>query len=181
MSLVNNQPVNNNFLSPLGYKFHIDRMPTFNFFVQAVKVPNINLPAALQTTPFSVMPFPGDHLQFGTLDVTFKMDEALLTYTEIYDWMQALGFPEQYEQYRAGTIPTNSSTGKRNTVSDASLTVLSSAMNPIFIYKFRNLFPTAIGSFNFDTRDPEVTYITCEVQFRFGFMTVSRDPQEYGA
>jgi len=131
MSLVNNQPVNNNFLSPLGYKFHIDRMPTFNFFVQAVKVPNINLPAALQTTPFSVMPFPGDR--------------------------------------------------KRNTVSDASLTVLSSAMNPIFIYKFRNLFPTSIGSFNFDTRDSEVTYITCEVQFKFGFMTVSRDPQEYGA
>jgi hypothetical protein len=181
MSLANNQPVNNNFLSPLGYKFHIDRMPTFNFFVQSVKVPEIRLPPAMQNTPFSVMPFPGDHLQFDTLNVTFKMDEALLTYTEIFDWMQALGFPEKYEQYRAGTVPSTTSTGARDTVSDAHLTVLSSAMNPIFMYKFRNLFPTAIGSFNFDYRDPEVTYITCDVQFKFGFMTVSRDPQDYGA
>jgi hypothetical protein len=180
MSLIATQPVNNNFLSPLGYKFHIERMPTANYFVQAAKIPEIRLPAAMQATPFSAMPFPGDHIQFDPLTITFKMDEALLTYTEIFEWMQALGFPENYNQYKMGTAPSNTSTGKYNTVSDASLTVLSSAMNPIFIYKFKNLFPTAIGSFGFDYRDPEVTYITCDVQFRFGFMTVSRDPSDLG-
>ena len=175
------QPVNNNFLSPLGYKFNIDKLPTFNYFVQAAKVPRVTLPPVMQGTPFSAMPFPGDHLQFEPIVITFKMDEALLAYTEIYGWMEALGFPQNFEQYRQGTRPTATSTGKYNTVSDASLIVLSSAMNPLFIYKFKNLFPTAIGSFNFDYRERDVTYITCDVQFHYGFMTVSRDPQDFGA
>lgn len=178
--MINTQPVNNNFLSPLGYKLSIDKMPTFNYFVQAVKVPAARLPPAVQATPFSAMPFPGDHIQYTPLVVTFKLDEALLCYTEIYGWMEALGFPQSFDQYRTGTQSATFA-GKLETVSDASLIVLSSAMNPIFVYKFKNLYPSAIGAFNFDTREGDVNYITCDVEFTYGYFTVSRDPQDFGA
>lgn len=180
MNPIINQPENINFLSPLGFKFHVEKMPTANFFVQKVRVPSVHLAPAQQPTPFSTMPFPGDHLTYDRLHVTFKLDEALMTYTDIYGWMEALGFPQSYQQYKDGTKPDNVTAGALDTVSDASLLVLSSAMNPIFQYKFKNLFPTAIGAFSFDTTDPNVTYINVEVEFIFGFMTVTRDTSDFG-
>ena len=61
------QPKNLNFLSPLGAKFEIKRLPTINFFVQAVSLPSITMGELEVPTPFTKLRKPGDQIIFGDL------------------------------------------------------------------------------------------------------------------
>ena len=43
MSILTDQPDNQNFLSPVGYKFQIKKTPKTNYFVQAVNLPSVSV------------------------------------------------------------------------------------------------------------------------------------------
>ena len=101
MTAIDNTPNNRNFMSPLNFKFQIKKTPNVNFFIQKVNVPEITLPDATSSTPLVNVPYPGDHLIYGTLNITFKVDEDFQNYMEIHNWMKALGKPKEYEQYAA--------------------------------------------------------------------------------
>ena len=72
-----NQPTNLNMVSPLGAKFVIKRMPTINFFIQAVSLPSVTMGENLVPTPFSKLQVPGDQLTFGDLVIQYRVDEDL--------------------------------------------------------------------------------------------------------
>ena len=99
MSVIN-EPINKNFLSPLGFVFNLKKTPATNFFVTRASLPGLNLAFAEVPTPFVKMPVPGEKIQFNDLSVTFKVDEDMRNWNEIFDWMVALGFPKSFDQYR---------------------------------------------------------------------------------
>ena len=43
MSALENQPDNLNHLSPLGFRFTMDRIPKCTYFLQGAEIPNISL------------------------------------------------------------------------------------------------------------------------------------------
>lgn len=165
MSAIINQPSNKNFLSPLGFKFAIKRTPGVNYFVQSVIVPGMSLGSVDIPTPFVKLPFPGEHLDFADLVITFRVDEDLKNYREISDWMIALGKPKSFDQY---TPLTNASqTSGSGVVSDATLTILSSAMNPVAEVYFSDVFPYDLTSLNFDSRNTSIEYIDVVASFKY--------------
>ena len=93
-------PTNINMLSPLGFKFMINKLPNTNFFIQSINLPGVNLGEVDTQTPFTRLPFAGDHITFQDLTISFRVDEDLANYRELFDWMVALGFPESYDQSR---------------------------------------------------------------------------------
>ena len=48
--------MNQNMLSPVGFSFHIKKLPEFNFFVQNVTLPGVSFPVIEQPTPFKAVP-----------------------------------------------------------------------------------------------------------------------------
>ena len=83
-----------NFQSPLTFDFRIDRLTEFNFFVQKLTIPSLNIAPVTSGTPFVNIPYPGDHMNFGELSVEFKVDEGMRNWFEIFSWMQGIAFPE---------------------------------------------------------------------------------------
>jgi len=174
MSATANQPTNKSFLSPLGFKFTIKKTPHINYFVQSVSLPSITLGRSEIPTPFIKLPLAGDHLDFGELTVTYKVDESLKNYLEIYNWMIAIGFPDSFDQFKTvdaarqskntGTVQPMSGLG---IYSDVTLTILSSAMNPIHNITYYNAFPTSISELEFMTTDSDVNYLTSTVSFSY--------------
>ena len=170
------QPENTNFLSPVGFDFKVKKLPTVNYFVQAINVPSVTLGQGNIPTPFINIPLQGDHLQYGELLVTFKVDEDMANYIELYNWITYLGFPESFNQskelYDQGRSPGRSSipTGQLGdgVVSDATLVILNSAMNPRFSIEFNDIFPTNLIDLQFDTRMADIDYVesTCSFSFR---------------
>ena len=159
------QPTNVNFLSPLGYRFTLKRSPNVNFFVTDANIPSFNLGFVNVPSPFKNFPVPGDKPEYGSLRLTFKLDEDMNNYLEIYNWILKLGFPSSFEQYQdLSTAAPGSGIG---TVSDGTLSVLNSSQSPNIEVQFEDLFPISISDVNFTSADTTVNYVTATVEFKF--------------
>jgi hypothetical protein len=180
MAALTTQPTNPQFLSPLGFDFRIKKLPNVNYFVQAVNLPGVQLGEAVLPTPFIAVPIPGDHMLFGDLTITFRIDENMDNYVEVFNWIQYLGFPESFNQSKElyEKDGMKGLTGLRNVqrtqrslgdggISDATLTVLNSASNPNISIDFQDAFPTALSDLQFDTRMADVEFLEATASFRF--------------
>ena len=180
MAVLTTQPTNPQFLSPLGFDFRIRKLPTVNYFVQSINLPGVNLGETVQPNPFIAVPIPGDHMTFGDLIVTFRVDENLENYVELFNWIQYLGFPESFNQSQEVYDKTGlqSLTGLRNVQrtqrtlgegarSDATLTVLNSASNPNISINFEDAFPISLTDLQFNTAATDVEFIEASATFKF--------------
>ena len=67
MSVSENQPTNLNYLSQLGFRFSIKKLPNVNYFCQKASLPSISLDAIEFQTPFGNIPRAGNKLKYSTI------------------------------------------------------------------------------------------------------------------
>jgi hypothetical protein len=136
---------------------------------------------AVQTTPFVDIPTIGDKINFGEFTIRFLVAEDMSNYLELYRWILALGFPKDYNQFRAFTetrpsrFPFVTKTdGKQEILaySDGTLTILDSTNNPKVNIIFKNLFPISLQSLDFDIASQTVEYFTAIATFKYTFFEV---------
>ena len=156
---------NKNMLSPLGFQLNIQRLPTLNFFVQSVTLPGITASTLDQQTPLRVVPTPGDKIEYSELEVTFKVDEDMRNYIEVFEWIRALGFPDEFEQY--SSLEDQADGSGAGIYSDATLSILTSAMNPNIRIQIVDLFPVSLTPIEMSAINPDVEYIEATAAFRF--------------
>lgn len=172
------QPNNLNYLSPLGFRFQLKRLPNVNYFTQSVTLPTLTLnPIEQQTSPFGIIPRPGDRLQYDPFTLRFRVDEDLTNYIEIEDWLVGMGHPENFQQTKefSEDNPSPFLTASRgggsalasNFVSDATLTVLTSHKNPHINIFFQDAFPISLTELTFDVTQPDLEYLEASVTFRY--------------
>lgn len=180
MSAFDNQPDNANFLSPLGFRFIVDKLPNVNFFCQSASLPSVSLAETEIPTPLVRLPYAGTKLTYAPLDIRFRVDEDMKNYLEVYDWMKGLGTPESTDQYKAlnATVPRpTAGAGPGGNVmqgvfSDASVVVMTSAQNPNIRIGFVDIFPTNLSPLNFDVTQSDVAYIEADATFTYRNFTV---------
>lgn len=163
-------PSNINYLSPLGYKFMIKKVPNTNYFVQACNVPGITAAIAPQPTPFVKIPRAGDHIDFSEFNLTFKVSEDFDSYLDIFAWICGYGFPDSWDQYEEIVAKPNG----EKVYSDGTLIILNSTMNPNIEVTFEDMFPTALSDLVFDSREGTVDYITATATFAFKQFKIRR-------
>jgi hypothetical protein len=163
-------PSNVNPLSPNGFMFNISKLPDLTFFCQTIQLPGITLGAPEFGNPFNVAPIPGETLTYDQLTVNFLVDEQMLNYVGIYNWIVALGFPETYDQYTTfiNGDNTNYSELAKN-YSDATLQILNSNNQTARTIVFHDLFPIGIESLQFAGTNQDVQYLVGNATFRYGY------------
>lgn len=172
MSALDNTPDNKNFLSPLNFKFFIKKTPYTNFFIQKVNLPSIRLNQVDTSNPFVKTPYSGDHIDFGTLNINFKVDEDLNNYLEIHKWIISLGFPENHDQYKDLSVkPVYTGDG---IFSDITLSILASTKTPNFEVTFVDAFPISLSDVYFNTMDTTVNFLSADATFKYTHYTISK-------
>lgn len=166
------QPTNLNYLSPLGFRMTINRLPGVSFFCQKVSLPSIVLPTVTVPTPFVNIPMHGDRLQYGDLAVDFKVDEDMRNWSEIVDWIFGLSYPESFDQHAA--LAANGRSTGRGVASDGSIVVLTSAKNPNIVFNFKDLLPISISPTTMTATDTGVNHVTASVSFNFLNFSITR-------
>ena len=162
-------PSNINPLSPNGYQFSIERLPSLSYFCQEVNLPDVSLGIASAANPYLEYAIPGDRLTFGDITVQFLIDSEMANYKAIFDWMQGLGFPENNAQYTA-QVKTDMSLGELPaTMSDATLTILGNNNRPIRSVKFIDCIPMQISSLTFTSTSQDVQYLIGNVTFKYSY------------
>ena len=161
---------NRNFLSPTGFKFGLKRSPGVAFFCNQANIPSLDLGVAEQPSYLKDIPLPGDKMQFGDLNLRFLVDEDLVNFMEIQNWMRGLGFPESLAEFNdlkneAILGPMGKST--EDVYSDGTLQILSSNLVPKFQVVFNDLFPYSLSTVTFDATDTDIEYFTADVGFKY--------------
>ena len=161
---------NRNFLSPTGFKFALKRSPGVAFFCNQANIPSLDLGVAEQPSYLKDIPLPGDKMQFGDLNLRFLVDEDLVNFMEIQNWMRGLGFPESLAEFNdlkneAILGPMGKST--EDVYSDGTLQILSSNLVPKFQVVFNDLFPYSLSTVTFDATDTDIEYFTADVSFKY--------------
>lgn len=157
---------NRNFLSQLNFRFNVRKIPNVSFYVQKVNLPGVQLPAVPVPNPFVQIPQTGDHIVYGQLSLTFRVDEDFQNWLEIYNWIKGEGFPNEFPEYRSLSGGSQRVTGT-GVKSDLTLLVLNSTKNVNYEFTFIEGFPVYLSDLDFSTMDQDVDYIEAHTVFNY--------------
>ena len=179
------QPSKMDYASPIQFRFKIAKLQEVEFFIQTANVPSMTLGEGSMATPLVDIPIPGDKVNFGSLDISFLVDENLNNYKELHDWIKGIGFPQNHDQFKAlqatgsdrfpgstagASVPgvdTPQPLAEGGTYSDATLIVLNSKNIAKTEIRFQNVYPTSIGSLSYDIKASDVDYLQCQASFSY--------------
>lgn len=163
---------NRNFLSSLQSQLVIRRLPNVEFFCQRAVIPGVSMVAAQEMSPFVTIKKPGDVVNFNEFQVTFIVDEYLVNYTSVFDWMMALGFPVSYDQHSVLTDKPGWSDEGVDT--SCSIMLLDSAGRPKVEARFENAFPVQLSDVEVDSTQETLRFVTATALFAYRSYTISQ-------
>jgi len=149
-----------NFLNPSSFVLTLDSQ-TYSgveFTVQTMMLPDVTSDGALVPFRSLNVAMAGDKLNYGSFEVSYLIDEDLLNYKEIYDWMKA-NVETLHQQEVIGN----------NHVRDLTLTIMNSANNVTKQINFIDAYPIALSSLPFDITTTDVEYLTAVVTFQYSY------------
>ena len=163
---------NRNYMSPIGFEFSIARFPKVSFFSNTAAIPSITMGTANQPTYLKQIMHPGDQVEYGELPIQFLVDEDMLNYTLIHNWITGLGFPETMKQFVDLTTDRDGVRDLRLQYSDGTLGILNSNYNVVSRVKFWDLFPTSLSTLEFTATDTDINYLTASVTFSYTYYQI---------
>jgi hypothetical protein len=184
------EPSKQDFASPVQFRFKINKLPLVEYFIQTANLPSVTLGQVDQPTRLQTISMPGSTLSFGSLDLSFLVDENLNNYKELHDWIIGLGTPESDSQFTAllatgsdrfpGSTASSAVTGSNTPAplneggiySDATLTVLNSKNIAKTEIRFKNVYPTSLGSLSYDVKQSDIDYLQASASFSYMYYEI---------
>jgi hypothetical protein len=181
LDVTNGSPAVYNYLRPNAFRFSIKDLPNVAYSCQSANLPSLNLGFAVQPTPFLDIPRIGDKNTFGDFTIRFLISENMSNYLELFEWLIALGFPNNYNQYKSFTGDRLSrfpfyKNGRGDTeslaLSDGTLTILDSNNVPKTNIILKDLFPVSVEALDFDVTSSAVDYFVGIASFKYTSFTI---------
>jgi len=158
----------NNYLSTGGFDIKISRLPNVEFFSQKLLLPGVTANAVETQTPLRAFYNVPDHLRYADFDLSFIIDENMINYREIYDWLKGIGTPDSLAQY------DRLNESKEGLVSDITVLMLNSHKNPNISFTFQNAFPIGLTPVSLDITTNDVVYAEATVTMRYDAFTIEK-------
>lgn len=175
MTALTRTPPNTNLLQPTKYLLTFDRIPNVTYFCQAVNIPGVSVGQAPINFPSVAVYTPGNQIAYNNFNITFTVDELLLTWQEMYNWFRSFASPDGTEERNRLTAVQNAyKTQPKPWYSDATLTILNNLNNPTARVQFTNMFPVSLSDLNFDTKLSADDIITSDVNFVYEQFTFEK-------
>jgi hypothetical protein len=169
MTALTRNPKNTNFLQPTKFLLSFDRISDVQYQCQEINLPGITLGTITRPTPFIDMYSPGTKLTYNALDITFYIDEELISWKNLQNWFLSIANPDGFEKRdHSKELRTE---GLKH-LSDATLTILSNLNNPLVKIQFANCFPVTLGDLRFDTQLSADTIMSASASFRYDYYNI---------
>lgn len=165
-----------NYLRPNAFRFSIKDLPNVAYTCQSANLPAMQLGFATQPNPFLDLPIVGDKLNYGDFTIRFLISEDMSNYIELFEWLIALGFPNNYTQYKSFTgerlsrfpfFKTARGESDALAYSDGTLTILDSNNVPKTNIILKDIFPVSVEALDFDVTSSSVEYFVGVASFKY--------------
>jgi len=171
---------NLNFLTPSQFVFTLQRLEGVAFTCQTANIPNISLQPSTQFARLKDTPIPGDTITFGDLLITFLIDENMVNFKALQDWMVQITADLDTNDYNAyinrqAEFPTARNQTLKPiapTMTDATMTITDSNNNANIEVRFKDMFPTSLEALQFDITDTTMPYLTASASFAFSYYEI---------
>ena len=170
MTALTRTSTNVNYLQSSKFILSFDRIPTVQYFCQEVNLPGVSMGKAPINTPTLDIFSPGNKLTYGSLDITFTIDENLTAWIELYNWFLSMASPSSAQRASLSSQQTTKNIGKQ-AFSEATLTLLTGLNNNNIKVQFHNVFPTSLSDLQFSTQNSSDTIITASSSFNYDYFT----------
>ena len=140
------------------YVFRLHKTPKVSYNCTSVTLPGLSLGSSIQSSPIRDVNIPGDTLVYDDLSLNFLVDEDFVNWLEIYNWMKALGTPENTNQYDS-------------TLSGGVLFMTTNNRNVNKKFEFFDLFPVNLTSVDLNLQDGNPVEST--VTFQYNYFQIS--------
>jgi len=148
-------PQNRNFLAPVGFKISLERFAGVDFFCQAASIPEVSMPVTEVATPFRGVPIiPGGGVEYADLNLRFIVDEDLVNYMSVWNWIRDNGNADSFE-------------GEGGGYSGGRLEILTSNFVTKYIVNYERLIPVSLSAIPFDTSVNDIEFFTANVTFKY--------------
>ena len=122
--------INKSILNKNNFRLIVDKCPTVEYFVRSVNIPGLTFTEVTQAAGVGLDAFfPGDKVFYETMSVEFLVDEDLVNFKEIYDWMDAIvpvRDPSLYKTYTSTTSTESKQySGTDNTSQTSDITLVT--------------------------------------------------------
>ena len=148
-----------NFLNPSSFVLTLDSQSYSGaeFTIQTMILPDVSVEGAPVNFKQINVGRAGDKISFGSFEISYLIDEDLLNYKEIFDWM------------KSNVETKHSTTTSSDHYRDMTLTVMNSANNVTKQIKFVDAYPTSLSSIPFDITTTDVEYLTAVASFQYSY------------
>lgn len=156
--LIQNQPQNKNNLLATRFRFITSKIPNVVYFCQSVQIPGLKIGIVDQYTIFNPIKRPGGEVRQEDLSLTFLMDENLLGWSDIRNWILECSNYIDFDKYKKPEV---------HLVDDALLLILDNNNNPKYKIQFTGLFPNTLGGIQFDSKMSESQFLIADALFSY--------------
>jgi hypothetical protein len=110
--------------------------------------------------------------------MTFYVDEQMESWVEIHNWIRAMTFPKNFDEYkniRNLNNYTKFQQAEKPQYSDCTVTVLTSANKPMLTFKYYDVFPITLSGIMMNTTEGPETPITSDAEFRYSYYDIIKN------
>ena len=166
-------PISTNLANGLQFMFILKRAPSLTYHCTGVELPHATITPVAKNSPSLEVAFPGDHIIYSPIKVSFKVDENFQNYQEILNWMNGISNPENdgqvYKQLdRTGNYSPYS------IYSDVSIIQLDALNNPILDWSFERVFPIGLEGPKFQSNMEDVMFLESSAVLKYTKFTIKR-------
>lgn len=158
--------MNLNSLQENRFQVSFSSLKNVVFSCTSLTLPSISSSTELKIPyPMADMNLNGSKASYGSLDLTFIVQEDMKNYIELMAWMRSIYSPNSYEEF-GKFRPNPVSYSTKHQKSDASILIMNNSMIkiPTLEIVVRDCFPLSVGGLTFQTTT-ENSQLTCNASF----------------
>jgi len=191
-TLASKQPTTLDYADPTKFKFQIIKLPTVEYNTTAVTLPGISLAELNQPTRLQQLRLAGSDLTFEDLSITFLVDDELINYRKVHDWMAGLGQVDGDSKFRdvltdgQDRMPLSQSRGLQTEIgktmpatpdaaiySDAKLIHMSNRNLPKVEVSFIDCYPKSLSALEYNQAATDTEYLQATMVLGYKYHTYS--------
>ena len=165
-----------NLLYPTQFSFYCTLYPELKLNIHAINIPSVSLTENVMQTPFTGLKLLPSNIAYDPIAVSFYPDSEMENYKILNEWVVAIGFPEDFDQYRSEVDRRyfQEIIAKADDYylrSDAIIVCRNVYGTVVKTFKFCGFYPTSIPEVPFESQNKEQV-MSLTVNFAYDYYTI---------
>ena len=165
-----------NLLYPTQFSFYCTLYPELKLNIHAINIPSVSLTENIMQTPFTGLKLLPSNIAYDPIAVSFYPDADMENYKILNEWVVAIGFPEDFDQYRSEVDRRyfQEIIAKADDYylrSDAIIVCRNMYGTIVKRFKFCGFYPTSIPEVPFESQNKEQV-MSLTVNFAYDYYTI---------